>query len=161
MSWKNLGLMASAPHPTIATTSAIEARWPAAIGEQRRQDFLAAALLQAQRDGEQPAHRRVQAVVSAHRTTASHGQVHRSWVAVGVRGGVAALQAHLMRPLALKSHKEVRIDLHPAVGIGVDLRHPSAQPLGIELLVPRRVQRVGQIDPAAVAAQLHHLRRRR
>ena len=42
--------------------------------------------------------------------------------------------------------------------IGVQLGHPRPDAVGIEHLVPRRLERVGDIDPSAVAADLHHLR---
>lgn len=81
----------------------------------------------------------------------------QSWITEGIGGGVAALQSDLMRPFALKSDEEVFIHAQTAVGVSIDLGKPSPHPVGVELLIPGGVQRVGQIDPAPVAAQLHHL----
>src|SRR6516225_3281486 len=48
-------------------------------------------------------------------------------------------------------------DLEAAIraGIGHDLG--ARYPVGIKLIVPRRVERVCPVDPAAIAADLHHL----
>ena len=56
--------------------------------------------------------------------------------------------------------EEAVIDAQPAacVRIGVDLGEPGAHAVRVELVVPRPVQRVGQVDPRAVPADLHHLR---
>jgi hypothetical protein len=48
--------------------------------------------------------------------------------------------------------KEVRVDGHSSFGLGVELYHPTANPVGIELRVPRGVEGVGEIDAASVAA---------
>ena len=53
--------------------------------------------------------------------------------------------------------EEVRVHAHAALGIAVDLQHPGAK-LGIELVVPGRVERVGHVQPPAVQGQLDHLR---
>ena len=45
-----------------------------------------------------------------------------------------------------------------ALRLGVQLDHPAAHALGIKLLVPRSVKRVGEINALAVAADFHHLR---
>ena len=60
----------------------------------------ARALLQADRHREQPAHRRVEAVEAPSPTSASSDRSHRGLLreAVGVGRGVAALEAHLVRP---------------------------------------------------------------
>src|SRR4029077_14521497 len=41
---------------------------------------------------------------------------------------------------------------------GVELGEPAAHAVRVELVVPRPVQRVGQVDPLAVPADLAHLR---
>src|SRR5882762_11513857 len=43
--------------------------------------------------------------------------------------------------------------------MSVQLHHPALYSLGVELCVPGRIERVREIDAAAVAADLHHLRR--
>src|SRR5205809_3846595 len=77
--------------------------------------------------------------------------------AVRVRGRVAAFEADLVRPLALELHEEVRVDGQAAAGRRVKLRRPALDTLGVEDRVPGAVERVGQVDPAAVAADLDHL----
>src|SRR5208282_384439 len=54
--------------------------------------------------------------------------------------------------------KEFRVDLHAALGLGIELYHPALNSVRIELRVPRCVQRVREIGSASVAAHLHHLR---
>src|SRR5215467_7208917 len=61
-----------------------------------------------------------------------------------------------MRPL-LGPDEEGRIGLQAALLVGVQLDEPAPDAIWIELRVPRRVQRVGQIYAAAVAAELDHL----
>ena len=83
---------------------------------------------------------------------------------VGCR--VTAWETDLMRTRrALRFSSEVDekvlVELHSAVCcIAVDLCHPRTLVghLGIELVVPDTVQRAGDIEPLAVAAQLQHLR---
>src|ERR1043165_8155578 len=54
--------------------------------------------------------------------------------------------------------EEVRVDPEGPSRLGVELDHPALDPVGIELRIPARVQRVGQVDALAVAADLDHLR---
>ena len=49
-------------------------------------------------------------------------------------------------------------DQSAARDVGVEFGHPRPDAVGVEDLVPRRVQRVGDIHPAAVPADLNHLR---
>src|ERR1700730_9376368 len=58
-----------------------------------------------------------------------------SWIAERVRGGVAAFQPDLVRPLALESDEEIRIHGDPTLLVGVDLHHPTLDPVGIELWI--------------------------
>src|SRR5579863_3292043 len=81
-----------------------------------------------------------------------------SCVAVGVGGGVAAFEAYLVTAQLAELQEEVRIDFQAALGFGIELYHPAPDALGIELHVPRRIERVGEIDAPAVAADLDHLR---
>src|SRR5207248_6437575 len=55
-------------------------------------------------------------------------------------------------------NKELFIEFHPAFWIIVDFHHPALYSIGIELFVPRGVERVSEIDALAVAADLNHLR---
>src|SRR3954467_15346788 len=75
--------------------------------------------------------------------------------AVRVARGVAALQADLVRALAVELDEEVGVARE--VAFAVELDHPAVDALGIELLVPARVERVRQVDALAVAAHLDHL----
>src|SRR4029077_5674639 len=79
-------------------------------------------------------------------------------VAIGVRRGVASFQAHLVRAQPVELDKELFIEFDPTVWVRIDLLHPTLETIGIELLVPRRVERVGEVDALAVAADLDHLR---
>src|SRR5271154_3681915 len=54
--------------------------------------------------------------------------------------------------------KEFRVDGHAARGPSIELHHPAANSVRIELRVPRRIQRVREIDATSIAAELHHLR---
>lgn len=40
----------------------------------------------------------------------------------------------------------------------VELRHPASDSSRVELFIPRRVERVREIDPFAIPTDLHHLR---
>src|SRR5262249_12259298 len=63
-----------------------------------------------------------------------------------------------MRPISVrKVHPVVRCKLEAAarVRIGHDLSAWNS--VGIELVVPRRVERVGPVDPLAITANLDHL----
>src|SRR5712664_1296887 len=58
----------------------------------------------------------------------------------------------------LELGEESVLQAQPATGLRVDQRRPAPDALRIELLVPAAIQRVGQIDALAVAADLDHLR---
>src|SRR6516162_7873990 len=62
-----------------------------------------------------------------------------------------------MTPQFTEIHEELGIQLHAAFRSGLELHHPALDPLRIKLGVPRRVQRVGEVDALAVAAELDHL----
>src|SRR3954471_14593708 len=80
-------------------------------------------------------------------------------VAEGVRGGVATLKSHLVGPQpVLEFDEELWIEGHAAVRRDVDARHPAPNAVGVELRVPRGVERVREIDASAVATDLDHLR---
>src|SRR5690242_3493823 len=81
--------------------------------------------------------------------------------AVGVARSVPALQPDLVRAapaehFALEEEALVKTD---AAALGdVQLGHPGAYAVRVELLVPRTVERVGEVDALAVAGDLAHLR---
>src|SRR4029077_13699051 len=66
-----------------------------------------------------------------------------SAIAVGIRRSVAPLQPDLVHPQAselLAVREKVLVDAQPAVGIRVELGHPRADTVGVELVVPCPVQ---------------------
>src|SRR5260370_42451213 len=80
-------------------------------------------------------------------------------IAERIGRAVAALKPDLMRPVSIgEAHPVVLCQLKAAARarIGHDLgaRHS----VGIELVIPRRVERVGPIHSFAVATDLYHLR---
>src|SRR5262245_17664970 len=83
----------------------------------------------------------------------------RSRVAIRVGCGVAALQSHLVGQMTYRRlDKESPGQVASALELGVDLDHPALDPVGVELRVDRAIERIGEIDPPAVAADLDHLR---
>src|SRR5205814_2239206 len=81
--------------------------------------------------------------------------------AVGVARSVPALQPDLVRAapaehVALKEEALIKAD---AAALGdVQLGHPGADAVRVELLDPCTVDRVGEVYPLAVAGDLDHLR---
>src|SRR5260370_6849570 len=80
-------------------------------------------------------------------------------IAERIGRAVAALKPDLMRPVSIgEAHPVVLCQLKAAARarIGHDLgaRHS----VGIELVIPRRVERVGPIHSLAVATDLYHRR---
>src|SRR5262249_19834175 len=147
--------------------------------EREQHDTLALAV-QSERDREQPAHRRIDAVIKAEARDDDPrpraGIAHRgspflsmifsenryplfgimlyacSRITEGIRRAVAALQPHLMRQLSLRPFdEELGIEGDAAFGLGVELHHPAVEPSLVELRVDRAVKRVGEIDALAVA----------
>jgi hypothetical protein len=55
-------------------------------------------------------------------------------------------------------HEEFGIEGAAAIGAGIELHHPAVDAFRIELRIDRAVERVGEIDALAVAADLNHLR---
>src|SRR5439155_20941180 len=53
--------------------------------------------------------------------------------------------------------EEVRVEPEVAARLGVELTEPALAAVGVELGVPARVERVGQVDAAAITAHLDHL----
>src|SRR5437879_3932652 len=82
-----------------------------------------------------------------------------SRITIGIRGAVAAVEPNLVRPMRLRPlDEEFRIERNAARGLGVELHHPAVDSIGIELRVDGAVERVGEIHPFAVPADLDHLR---
>src|SRR6476646_6814241 len=64
-----------------------------------------------------------------------------------------------MRPVAHgPSDEEFRIEGDASLGLHVKLHHPAVDAIWIKLRIDRAVERVGKIDPSAIAADLDHLR---
>src|SRR6266699_3477434 len=82
--------------------------------------------------------------------------------AVGVARGVAALEAGLVHAQAAEVvavREEARVSGHAAgVDVRIDSSHPGTHPLGVEDLVPARVERVRRVNAPPVPAHLDHLR---
>src|SRR5947209_18922847 len=63
-----------------------------------------------------------------------------------------------MRSMALRPiDEELRIERNPAIRAGVELHHPAVDPFGIELRIDGAVERIGEVDAFAIAADLDHL----
>src|SRR5262245_24248979 len=77
--------------------------------------------------------------------------------AVRIGAGIAALQVDLVRAHAVEFQKSGAIEFDTAGRAGVDFGQPSLDAVGIELLVPRPIQRVGDVEALSVAADLDHL----
>ncbi len=85
----------------------------------------------------------------------------RSGVAVRVAGCIAALEPDLVHPAAAEYvafEEEPLVEADAAAIANVKLRHPRADAIGVELIVPRAIQRVGEVDALAVPTDLDHLR---
>src|SRR5215831_5105174 len=54
-------------------------------------------------------------------------------------------------------HKEALVKRDAAAVADVELDHPSLYAIGIELIVPRTIERVGEVHALSVTADLHHL----
>src|SRR5258705_14006854 len=83
---------------------------------------------------------------------------HLSREAVRIGAGVTALQVNLVRTHAVALDESGLIELDAAVRAHVDLGQPALDAVGIELIVPRAIQRVGHVEALAVTADLDHLR---
>src|SRR5262249_36636460 len=80
-------------------------------------------------------------------------------IAVRIRRAVAAFEADLVRQLPLRpGHEEFRVEVDAAAFAGIELHHPAVEAAFVELGVDGAIERVGEIDAPAVAADLHHLR---
>src|SRR6185295_15122166 len=89
---------------------------------------------------------------------ARHTRPEGSRIAVGIRRAIASFQPHLMRAMSAGPiDEEILVERDAAFGLGIELDHPAAKPIRIELLVDDSIERVGEIDPFAIAADLDHL----
>jgi hypothetical protein len=52
------------------------------------------------------------------------------------------LQMNLVRAEIIERHEQLWIQLHPRF-VGIDLSHPAPNALGIKLIIPGAVKRVG------------------
>src|SRR5439155_156367 len=71
--------------------------------------------------------------------------------------GIASFEANLMNAIVAAFQEEIFVKRDAAVATGVQFHHPTVYAIGIELLVPRGIKRVREIDSFAVAAHFHHL----
>src|SRR5262249_61910733 len=87
----------------------------------------------------------------------ARGARHRK--AVETRRPSPPPEPYLMRQMPLgPGDEEPGIEGNAAIGVGVELHHPAVESACIELAVDRTIERVGEIDAPAVAADLDHLR---
>ena len=63
-----------------------------------------------------------------------------------------------MNAVVVAFQEKVFVKGDAAVGTGIEFHHPTADAVGIKLLVPCGIKRVGEIDSLAVAAHFDHLR---
>src|SRR5215467_14360019 len=85
-----------------------------------------------------------------------HQQVLASGVAIGVRRGVAAFEPDLVHAHGIVFQEKPGIELH-ALAAKVDFGDPALDAVWVELVVPRRIERVAEVRASAVAAEFHHL----
>ena len=83
---------------------------------------------------------------------------HCSRIAERVGLGVAPLKTDLVNTIIIRLNEESIVEADAALRVDIELRHPTANTRGIELLIPGGVQRVGEVDPFSVPAHLDHLR---
>src|SRR5687767_5468995 len=81
-----------------------------------------------------------------------------SGVAVRVRRRVATFQPDLVGAHTVCLEEEPRVQIHAAFGSQIHLGHPTADTLRVELVIPGRIEPVGDVDALAVSADLDHLR---
>src|SRR4249919_325420 len=63
-----------------------------------------------------------------------------------------------MRQVAIgPGQEEVFVKFDPTLWLGVDLDHPSLDPIGIKLAIDCAVERIGEVDAASIATDLYHL----
>src|SRR5208282_2540790 len=80
------------------------------------------------------------------------------WIAERIRRAVAAVEPDLMRPVSVRETYPVVLRQLQAAGRAGDRHDLGAwHAVGIELGVPRGIERVGPVDPFAVTADLDHL----
>src|SRR5665811_1252998 len=81
------------------------------------------------------------------------------WIAERIRRTVTAVEPDLMRPVSVgEAHPVVLCQLKPTARVCISHRLGARYSLGIELVIPRRVERIGPVHPLAIAADLYHLR---
>src|SRR5262245_54233466 len=64
-----------------------------------------------------------------------------------------------MRPVAIELYEEITVYRQAPARFGIQLDHPAANSVRIELLIPGVIERVGKVNTAAIAADFDHLRR--
>src|SRR5207253_1432848 len=77
---------------------------------------------------------------------------------IRIAGRIASFEADLMNAIVAAFDKKVLVEFDAALRIGLKLDHPTPHAIGIKLFVPSGVERVGEINAFAVAADFNHLR---
>ena len=126
-----------------------------------------ATLHQRRRNGQRPAHARVDAVVEARKNDSPPKGCHRCHVthrldgriAEAVGRTIAAFQPDLVAAQTL-GEVDVEVLVQRQASVFADIGHHHLPALGVrvELIVPRGIKRVRPVDTLAVAADLDHLR---
>src|SRR5580692_2329841 len=81
------------------------------------------------------------------------------WIAERIRRAVAAFKPDLMSPVSVReAHPVILCQLEAAVRVRIGHDLSAWYAVGIELVVPRRIEGVGPVDSLAVTADLDHLR---
>src|SRR5882762_2391068 len=78
--------------------------------------------------------------------------------AVGIGRGITGLQVNLVGAEVSELQKQIGVESNATSVVGIELCHPAANSVRIELLIPAAVERVGDIDPLPITADLDHLR---
>ena len=170
-------------HTTANADQATASAWPSGDRDQRLEDHGAAPPVQAEGDGEQPAHGGVDAVKGAEPHQAQPRPViDRRSAAPGARLGdgqrgrrsaparitdSSTSPTRRRRPAGAPGAAGSRPTTRgrtclsssmPPSRLRVDLDHPALDAVRIELVVDHAVERVREVDALAVAAHLDHLR---
>src|SRR5262245_6056879 len=66
----------------------------------------------------------------------ARGSTCRSRIAVGIRRAIAALEAYLMGTVRCRpAHEKPLVEGDAALGLGVELHHPTLDAIGVELRI--------------------------
>src|SRR4051812_24916577 len=78
--------------------------------------------------------------------------------AVRITRSITAFEVQLVDAIIGALQKETWIESESTFRFGIELNHPTADSIGIKLLIPGRVKGVGEINATSVTAYFDHLR---